>query len=121
MTRLKKMAPIAAAAMLVSLTGQAQTLDTSGSYFRAGTGAAHKDVSRACYGLNGPGLKYRLGNECDIYGEFNVSGKLKKDGLEYSVNAMPSRCTTAARTPAPVALPSRRCSSTARASISLRT
>ncbi|HUG23034.1 carbohydrate porin, partial [Piscinibacter sp.] len=40
-----------------------------GGYFRAGPGATKKDVSRACYGLNGPGLKYRLGNECDFYGE----------------------------------------------------
>ncbi|HUG21691.1 carbohydrate porin [Piscinibacter sp.] len=44
-----------------------------GGYFRAGPGATKKDVSRACYGLNGPGLKYRLGNECDFYGEFLLS------------------------------------------------
>lgn len=67
----------------------AQTLESSG-YFRAGPGATKKDAARACYGLDGPGLKYRLGNECDYYGEFLFSSKFKKSDLEYSINLMPT-------------------------------
>jgi maltoporin len=59
-----------------------------GGYFRAGPGATKKDAARACYGLNGPGLKYRLGNECDIYGEFMLSQGFQKDGVEYKAALM---------------------------------
>jgi maltoporin len=59
-----------------------------GGYLRAGPGATKKNASRACYGLNGSGLKYRLGNECDIYGEFLLSQGFKSDGLEYKANLM---------------------------------
>jgi len=59
-----------------------------GGYFRAGPGATKKDAARACYGLSGPGLKYRLGNECDIYGEFLLSQDLKKDGVDYRASLM---------------------------------
>jgi maltoporin len=54
-----------------------------GGYFRSGPGGTKKDTSRACYGLAGEGLKYRLGNECDFYGEFALSETVKKDGIEY--------------------------------------
>lgn len=67
----------------------AQTLESSG-YFRAGPGATKKDAARACYGLDGPGLKYRLGNECDYYGEFLFTSRFKKEDLEYSINLMPT-------------------------------
>ncbi|WP_280155998.1 carbohydrate porin [Piscinibacter sp. XHJ-5] len=59
-----------------------------GGYFRAGPGATKKDAARACYGLNGPGLKYRLGNECDIYGEFMLSQEFQKDGVDYKAALM---------------------------------
>lgn len=54
-----------------------------GGYFRSGPGGTKKDASRACYGLAGEGLKYRLGNECDFYGEFALSETVKKNGIEY--------------------------------------
>ena len=41
---------------------------------RAGPGATSKNANRACYGLSGADFKYRLGNECDFYGEFLFSG-----------------------------------------------
>ena len=63
---------LVAAAAMTLLSTTASAVDWSG-YFRTGPGASSKDVSRACYGLNGPGLKYRLGNECDFYGEFALS------------------------------------------------
>ncbi|HUG23428.1 maltoporin, partial [Piscinibacter sp.] len=59
-----------------------------GGYFRAGPGATKKDVSRACYGLNGPGLKYRLGNECDFYGEFLLSQGFEAEGVAYKAHLM---------------------------------
>jgi maltoporin len=59
-----------------------------GGYFRAGPGASKKDAARACYGLNGPGLKYRLGNECDIYGEFFLSQGMKAEGVDYKAYLM---------------------------------
>ncbi|HEX5684619.1 MAG TPA: carbohydrate porin [Ideonella sp.] len=71
-----------AAAALLLATAQAQAFDWGG-YFRAGPGAtSEKGVSRACYGLSGPGLKYRLGNECDIYGEFTLGHDAKVEGID---------------------------------------
>ena len=74
-----------AAAMLAA--SQANALDWGG-YFRAGPGATSKDHARACYGLNGDGLKYRLGNECDFYGEFALSQGFKTDGVDYKATLM---------------------------------
>ena len=65
----------------------AQAVDWGG-YFRTGPGATKKDASRACYGLSGAGLKYRLGNECDFYGEFLLSQGFKTEGVEYKANLM---------------------------------
>ncbi|MEW6706349.1 MAG: carbohydrate porin [Pseudomonadota bacterium] len=71
-----------AAAALLAATAHAHALDYGG-YFRAGPGATStKGTSRACYGLPGPGLKYRLGNECDIYGEFTLSQGMKLENLD---------------------------------------
>ncbi|RQP23004.1 maltoporin [Piscinibacter terrae] len=70
-------------------TPEAQAVDMDG-YMRAGPGAAKKDAARACYGLQGPGLKYRLGNECDIYGEFGLSQVVKTEGVSYKVKVMPN-------------------------------
>jgi maltoporin len=70
------------------LAGSAHALDWNG-YFRAGPGATTtKGASRACYGLPGDGLKYRLGNECDIYGEFQLSQDFKADGIDYKAVLM---------------------------------
>src|SRR5689334_3673539 len=77
----------ALATTLVSLAWPASAVDWGG-YFRAGPGASKKDSSRACYGLSGPGLKYRLGNECDIYGEFLLSQGMKADGVDYKAALM---------------------------------
>jgi maltoporin len=65
----------------------AYAVDWTG-YFRAGPGATKKDASRACYGLPGAGLKYRLGNECDFYGEFLLSQNFKAEGVDYKVGLM---------------------------------
>jgi len=84
-------APALVPALLVSALGlasaPAQAVDWSG-YFRAGPASTGKDAARACYGLSGPGLKYRLGNECDIYGEFVMSQGLKSEGVDYKATLM---------------------------------
>lgn len=82
-----KLAIPALAATLIATVLPAAAVDFGG-YFRAGPGASKKDASRACYGLNGPGLKYRLGNECDIYGEFLLSHAMKADGVDYRASVM---------------------------------
>jgi maltoporin len=77
----------ALAAGLIAAAWPATAVEWNG-YFRAGPGTSKKDASRACYGLNGPGLKYRLGNECDIYGEFALSQGLKAEGVDYKATLM---------------------------------
>ena len=78
----------------LTMVGAAVLLSTSasavdwGGYFRSGPGGSSKDVSRACYGLSGPGLKYRLGNECDFYGEFALSQGAKVEGVDYKATLM---------------------------------
>lgn len=69
-------------------------VDWSG-YFRGGPGLTSNATNRACYALNGgsSGMKYRLGNECDIYGEFLLTQDYKKDGLEYRVGLMTNHYT----------------------------
>ncbi|WP_019560559.1 MULTISPECIES: carbohydrate porin [Caldimonas] len=64
-------------------------LDSHG-YFRAGPGATKKDAARACYGLQGPGLKYRLGNECDFYGEFFFSENFKAGDVDTKIQFTPN-------------------------------
>jgi maltoporin len=82
-----RIAPLALASTLALLAGSAGAVDWGG-YFRTGPGATKKDAARACYGLSGPGLKYRLGNECDFYGEFLLSQGFKTDGVEVKANLM---------------------------------
>ena len=81
-----KLATVAAAMGLLGATS-AQAVDWGG-YFRTGPGATSKDSSRACYGLSGQGMKYRLGNECDLYGEFLLSQGFKADGVDYKAALM---------------------------------
>jgi maltoporin len=80
----------------------AQAIDFSG-YFRGGPGLTSKNTSRACYHLGGPaiaaGLNYRLGNECDIYGEFQIDHRYKQDGVEYSGTLMVNSYTNATDNP----------------------
>ena len=77
----------ATAVAVLLAAASAQAVDWGG-YLRAGPGATKKNASRACYGLNGDGLKYRLGNECDFYGEFALSQGFKADGVDYKATLM---------------------------------
>lgn len=91
LTPVSTLASAAAPALMAATLGlsalPAQAMDWSG-YFRAGPASTGKDAARACYGLSGPGLKYRLGNECDIYGEFIMSQGLKSEGVDYKATLM---------------------------------
>jgi len=53
-------------------SASASAVDFDG-YFRAGPGATSKNSARACYNLDISGGHYRLGNECDFYGEFGLA------------------------------------------------
>lgn len=95
---LSKLAGVAALALSANA---AQALDYSG-YFRGGPGLTQSNTARACYHLNegagngiAHGLNYRLGNECDIYGEFQLDNKYTKDGMEYSGTVMVNHYTNA--------------------------
>lgn len=87
-------------AVLALAAGSAEAVDWNG-YFRAGPGlTSTANASRGCYALNGggAGLKYRLGNECDFYGEFQLSQGFKKDDIDYKVTLMATHYTAATDT-----------------------
>jgi maltoporin len=71
----------------------AQAVDWSG-YMRGGPAATTVNgTSRQCYGLHSDdgkvvGLKYRLGNECDFYGEFQLAQAMKAEGVDYNAVLM---------------------------------
>lgn len=75
------------------LAGPAAAFDFGG-YLRAGPGSSNEDAARACYGLAGPGLKYRLGNECDFYGEFGFGHDAKVGNVDYRAYLMANTYNT---------------------------
>lgn len=76
----------AVAATTLCICSLAQAQFSTDGYFRAGTGA--RDPLQ-CFGLAGAGLKYRLGNECDTYVEFNLKNTMKVGDIQFSGNIMP--------------------------------
>ena len=87
-TRAQRPAPrlVAAAAFALFATSAAQAVDWTG-YMRGGPAATSvSGKSRQCYGI-GP-LKYRLGNECDFYGEFQLAQAMKADGVDFNAVLM---------------------------------
>jgi maltoporin len=61
-------------------------------YFRAGAGQNATSGRSSCFQLEGAATKYRLGNECDAYGEFLLSKDawVAQDGAKFKVNFMPT-------------------------------
>jgi maltoporin len=57
-------------------------------YFRAGPGLTEQNAARACYNLDISGGHYRLGNECDFYGEFGLAQTGTVDGVTYKAKVM---------------------------------
>lgn len=64
-------AATSAAMALCASPAQAQELQPLEfhGYLRTGTGSTSEGGKQACFGLNGAPAKYRLGNECETYGE----------------------------------------------------
>ena len=89
-TRGSRPAPrlVAVAALALLAGNAAHAVDWTG-YMRGGPAATTvSGESRQCYGLNSPGLKYRLGNECDFYGEFQLAQAMKADGVDFNAVLM---------------------------------
>jgi maltoporin len=79
---------VAVAATAFCAANAAHAVDWTG-YMRGGPAATTvSGESRQCYGLAGPGLKYRLGNECDFYGEFQLAQAMKADGVDFNAVLM---------------------------------
>lgn len=53
---------------LITLPCTAAAVDFNG-YLRVGSGASQDHGGLSCFKLPGAGAKYRLGNECEVYGE----------------------------------------------------
>jgi maltoporin len=92
MSTLARSAVSLAASAVTALTfglapGRAHALDFDG-YFRAGPGATSKNAARACYNLGITGGHYRLGNECDFYGEFGLAQTGTVDGVAWKGKVM---------------------------------
>ncbi|HTT11217.1 MAG TPA: carbohydrate porin [Burkholderiaceae bacterium] len=86
-----KMLPLTAA-VLLAWAGAASAVDFHG-YFRSGAGASSKEGGLTCFrlaGAQGNG-NYRLGNECDTYGEAQFDQNLyegKGDGVKFDYHVM---------------------------------
>jgi maltoporin len=77
---------VAAAAFALFAASAAHAVDWTG-YMRGGPAATSESgKSRQCYGIGE--LKYRLGNECDFYGEFQLAQAMKADGVDFNAVLM---------------------------------
>lgn len=82
-----RLSALAAACVLITTVTHAFEF---GGYFRAGPGLTKSGASRACYNLPGAGQHWRLGNECDFYGEFGLSQSFNAGGVDYKAMVMPT-------------------------------
>ncbi len=78
---------LAAALALIAGAGSAQAVDFDG-YFRTGPGGTSQNSARACYDLGIIGGHYRLGNECNLYGEFGLAQTGNADGVAWKAKVM---------------------------------
>jgi maltoporin len=73
---------LALACTVLLVCGGAHASDAEGEYhgyFRAGVGSSTDSRGpQSCYGLGGNTMRYRLGNECDTYGEFEYQKEMAK-------------------------------------------
>ncbi|WP_166879679.1 maltoporin [Massilia mucilaginosa] len=77
------------AAAIGALSPSAMALDYKG-YFRALAGSNSDHGGAACFKLDGAMSKYRLGNECETYGEFEFNQDVltTEDGTVFKGNIM---------------------------------
>jgi len=99
MNRNIRIKPLAAALALAGMPLLAGAQITSpvplefGGYIRAGAGSASKGGEQVCFQLPGAAAKYRLGNECETYGELVFNAQLYKapdSDLTFKLNTMTS-------------------------------
>lgn len=74
----------------VFLLSQMASAVEFGGYFRTGMGVTDDGKTQECFQLTGAPSKYRLGNECEQYGELFAKQNLIKlqDNSEISINGM---------------------------------
>ncbi|MGY4827546.1 carbohydrate porin [Sphaerotilaceae bacterium SBD11-9] len=83
------LAASAVAALAFGLASSSASAVDFDGYFRAGPGATSKNEARACYNLGISGGHYRLGNECDFYGEFGLAQTgTTADGVSWKAKVM---------------------------------
>ena len=64
-------------ALFFTFTNSAFALDFNG-YLRSGVGSNSKGGDQLCFQAPGAKAKYRLGNECESYGELSLSQRVEK-------------------------------------------
>ncbi|KQP18772.1 carbohydrate porin [Pseudorhodoferax sp. Leaf265] len=76
--------------LAIGYSGQGFGMDLYG-YFRTGTGSTSHGGTQQCFQLPGADSKYRLGNECEQYGEFGLRQEFAKfeDGSSLEFSVMP--------------------------------
>jgi len=91
-TKTMKLLPLVGALALMGATAAQATEGFSyGGYFRDGVAVGKKNHNRTCFQAPGADWKYRLGNECDYYGELGLNyGLGKDDGPNFQVHWMPN-------------------------------
>ncbi|MCD0422854.1 carbohydrate porin [Rubrivivax sp. JA1024] len=84
-----RLLPLAAAAAAALFSTGASALDFHG-YVRSGAGATSGGGDQTCFSLPGAYTKYRLGNECETYGEAQLDQNLYdgKDGVKFDYHMM---------------------------------
>lgn len=87
-SRTLKTLPAALALALSASAAHAALPIDFGGYFRSGFGTSSEGGKEACFGLAGAGSKFRLGNECETYGELAFGGEAYKgqNGLGIRIN-----------------------------------
>jgi maltoporin len=85
-----KTLPAALALALGASAAQAALPIDFGGYVRSGLGTSGEGGKEACFGLAGAASKYRLGNECETYGELKFGGEAFKaaNGTTFRVNTL---------------------------------
>ena len=80
---------VALAAGILAMSQSAFAVDYDG-YFRGLAGSNSSKGGATCFKLAGAMTKYRLGNECEVYGEFGLSQEVLKtdDGAAFKANIM---------------------------------
>ena len=88
--RRPKLLLLAVAATLVAGGVQSASAFEYHGYFRVPLGGNSKGGNQVCFKLPGADAKYRLGNECDFYGEFFLSEKFNTEGVETKIQFTPN-------------------------------